>query len=69
MSISTTTPTRSGSKKKKRPDSIILAHLRSPKLGGHLSAGNRDSTDSPPPISDALNGLSAGIATSVLAMK
>jgi hypothetical protein len=69
MSISTTTPTRSGSKKKKRPDSIILAHLRSPKLGGHLTAGNRDSTDSPPPISDALNGLSAGIATSVLAMK
>jgi hypothetical protein len=69
MSMSTTTPTRSGSKKKKRPDSIILAHLRSPKLGGHLTAGNRDSTDSPPPISDALNGLSAGIATSVLAMK
>jgi hypothetical protein len=69
MSISTTTPTRSGSKKKKRPDSIILAHLRSPKLGAHLTAGNRDSTDSPPPISDALNGLSAGIATSVLAMK
>jgi len=70
MSINTTTtPTRSGSKKKKRPDSIILAHLRSPKLGGHLTAGNRDSTDSPPPISDALNGLSAGIASSILAMK
>jgi len=69
MSISITTPTRSGSKKKKRPDSIILAHLRSPKLGGHLTTGNRDSTDSPPPISDALNGLSAGIATSILAMK
>jgi hypothetical protein len=69
MSTNTTTPTRSGSKKKKRPDSIILAHLRSPKLGGHLTAGNRDSADSPPPISDALNGLSAGIATSVLAMK
>jgi hypothetical protein len=69
MSISTTTPNRSGSKKKKRPDSIILAHLRSPKLGGHLTAGNCGSTDSPPPITDALNGLSAGIATSVLAMK
>ena len=69
MSISTITPTRSGSKKKKRPDSIILAHLRSPKLGGHLTAGNLISADSPPPISDAINGLSAGIATSVLAMK
>lgn len=69
MNISTTAPTRSGSKKKKRPDSIVLAHLRSPKLGGHLTAGNRISVGSPPPISDALNGLSGGIATSVLAMK
>lgn len=64
-----TTPARSGSKKKKRPDSIILAHLRSPKLGGHLTTGHQSSTDSPPPISDALHNLSAGIATSVLAMK
>jgi len=69
MKMNTTIPTRSGSKKKKRPDSIILAHLRSPKLGGQLIAGNLISADSPPPISDALNNLSAGIATSVLAMK
>jgi hypothetical protein len=66
----TTTPSRSGStKKKRRPDSIILAHLRSPKLGGHLITDNRDSSGSQPPISHALDSLTAGIATSVLTMK
>jgi len=67
----TTTPSRWGrTKTKRRPDSIILAHLRSPKLGGHFGTGHLHphSTGSPP-IAEALDGLTAGIATSVLAMK
>lgn len=65
----TTGPSRSASiKKKRRPDSIILAHLRSPELGGQHNTEHSQSKDSPR-ISDALDGLTAGIATSVLAMK
>jgi len=65
-----TTPSRSGStKKKRRPDSIDLAHLRSPKNGAQLTTGHGQALKSSPPIPDASDGLKAGMASSVLGMK
>lgn len=57
------------SRKKRRPDSIDLAMLRSPKLAIHPSDHLSVPSPSPPPLTAALNDLKSGIASSVIALK